>query len=308
MITRVLVSVVLATAPLTVLLVSSLASAQAPKFEFGKPEEVKVVEWKSQAKGGLMATTGNSHTTNGSVAANVSRKEGNNKLALDGGYAYGKSRIVTPVVDTTVMPNQITSLPTQSVETTNTWNAKARYDRFFTANNAAYASALTSGDKIAGKTFAGGGQVGYSRQVLKSDMHLLVAELGYDFSYERYVQQPMKTLDPVSIHSARVFVGETLKVSGETGLTGSLEALFNLNKEGGAVNVDTNAKGVDAFKDTLRKRLSLGVGFSLKYDQNPAPRPIPPNLPAGTVYAPTVHAFAETTDTLTELTLIYTFL
>ena len=53
----------------------------------------------------------------------------------------------------------------------------------------------------------GGGQLGYSRQLVKTDKNMLVAEIGYDFSYESYVEQPGKTLDPVSIHSARLFVG-----------------------------------------------------------------------------------------------------
>jgi Protein of unknown function, DUF481 len=300
------------------LLVARGAAAQStPKFEFAKAEEVKTVEWKSQVKGGLLVTTGNSSTTNGSVGAAVSRKEGSNKLALEGNYAYGKSRVALP--PTVNAMNQITAAPSQTVETTNNWLAKGRYDRFLTPNNAGYGSAQAGADEIAGKTFAGGGQIGYSRQLLKNDANLLVAEIGYDFSYERYVKQPGKTLDPVSIHSARVFVGETYKVSGATGLSGSVEALFNLNKEGSALNVDTGMPGVEPFKDTringklsltttLRKSLSIGVGFTLKYDQNPAPRPIPASAPAGATYAPGIDPFSETVDTQTEITLIYTFL
>jgi len=303
-----------------ILLVSRGAAAQSdPKFDFGKPEAVKTVEWKSQVKGGLLATTGNSQTINGSVGASVSRKEGNNKLALDGNLAYGKSRIITATPDATMA--NTTDLNEQSIETTNNWLAKGRYDRFFTLNNAGYALAQAGADKIAGKTFMGGGQVGYSRQLHKSDLQLLVAEIGYDFSYERYVQVPMKTLDPVSIHSARVFVGETLKLSDATGITGSVEALFNLNKEGAAVNVDTGKLGVDPFKDTrvnakvgltttLHKDLSIGVGFTLKYDENPAPRPVPAGVPATdtVVYLGGLGQYSQTVDTQTEVTLIYTFL
>ncbi|HVZ73963.1 MAG TPA: DUF481 domain-containing protein [Polyangia bacterium] len=307
---------IVAVAPL---FATGAAVAQAdPKFDYGKAEEVKdvkAVEWKAQAKGGFLMTSGNSSTTNGTVGLNASRKEGNNKLALEGGLAYGKSRIFDATVDAN---NQITALDSREVETTNSWLAKGRYDRFFTTNNSAFVTAIGSGDKIAGKTFAGGGQIGYSRQLLKNDMNTLVAELGYDFSYERYVQQPMKTLDPVSIHSARLFVGETLKATEQTGLTASVEALFNLNKESGALNVDTNTPGVDAFKDTrvigklgvtttVYKSLSIGLGFTLKYDQNPAPRPIPATAPMGASYGPGVKAFADTVDTLTEATLIYTF-
>ena len=41
----------------------------------------------------------------------------------------------------------------------------------------------------------------------------------------------MRTLDPVSIHSARLFVGETMKLSDASALNASVEAFFNLNRE-----------------------------------------------------------------------------
>ena len=51
--------------------------------------------------------------------------------------------------------------------------------------------------------------------------------------------QPDRTLDPVSIHSARLFVGETLKISPTSGATASVEALFNLNREDNALDAST---------------------------------------------------------------------
>jgi len=290
-----------------------------PKFEFGKPEAVKTVEWKAQAKGGLLLTAGNSHTINGSVGASVSRKEGGNKLAFEGALAYGKSTVLAPVFGDPANPTQITALDERNVETTNSWLTRGRYDRFFTDNNAGYGTAQAAGDKIAGKSFYGGGQVGYSRQLVKSDLQLVVAEVGYDFSYESYVSQPGKTLDAVSVHSARVFAGETLKLSAATGITGSVEALFNLNKEDKAISVGTKMPGVEPFKDTrvigklgvtttLRKSLGMSFGFTLKYDQNPAPRPVPGGSPAGSGYAPTFQPFSDKVDALTEATLVYSFL
>jgi hypothetical protein len=277
------------------------------------------VEWKVQAKGGLLLTSGNSQTTNGTFGISASRKQGGNKLTLDGAINYGRSNVLTPVVDTTTMPSTVTALNRQGITSTNNWNSKGRYDRFLTPNNTAFVTALAAADKIAGKSFYGGGQVGYSRQVIKDDKNLLVAELGYDLSYERYVESPGKTLDPVSIHSARLFIGETLKLSPATGVTASVEALFNLNREGAAVKVDTAEKGVDAFKDTrvigkvgltttLVKSLSFAFGFTLRYDQNPAPRALPGSTPAGVGYAPDYNPFSDKVDTLAEAALIYTFL
>jgi hypothetical protein len=277
------------------------------------PAPAPDVEWKAQSKGGMLITSGNAQAKSFTFGVNASRKEGNNKLALEGGLAYGTTNSLVANADNV-------SARREQITTTNNWAAKGRYDRFITDNNTAFAGAQGAGDKIAGKSFFGGGQLGYSRQVLKDPWNLVVAELGYDFSYERYVQPAEKTLDPVSIHSARVFVGETLSLTKETGVTASVEALFNLNKEAKAINAKSEAReaGVDAFKDirlnaklglstNLWNNLSFGFSVALKYDQNPAPRPIPKNAAAGFAYASNDDYFADKLDTLTEATLIYTF-
>jgi hypothetical protein len=285
------------------------------------------VEWKVQSKGGFIMTSGNSQATNVTVGVNGSRKEGNNKLELEGVVAYGRSKNLVATADST---GAIQSVDRQEVTSTNNWATKGRYDRFLTENNVAYASTQWAGDKIAGKTLFGGGQVGYSRQLRKDKWNLVLAELGYDFSYERYVQQTGKIIDPVTIHSARILVGETLSLTSATGLTASVEALFNLNHETKALNASDGSTGVDAFHDTringkvgistnLFKKLSLGVSFTIKYDQNPAPRPVPSvvvapvgtTIPAGTIISyPASYfswEFAEKVDTLTEVTLLYSF-
>jgi hypothetical protein len=310
---------------LVCLLAPAAAFAQGnPTFQFAKPEEVKTVEWKAQVKGGLVQTSGNSQTTGGTIAATASRKEGSNRLALEAVAAYGQSNNRVAIVGTDPATGNpaVTNIDRASIVTTNNWVTKGRYDRFFTANNSGYVSGQAAGDKIAGKTFYGGGQIGYSRQLVKNDIHLIVAEIGYDFSYERYVQQPSKTLDPVTIHSARLFVGESAKISDATGASASFEALFNLNPESKALSYPSGAPGVDAFKDTrlvgkvgltttLLKRLSIGFGFTLRFDENPAALPVPP-LPAGATagigYATGFTPFAERFDTALEINLIYSFL
>ena len=302
--------------------------AEAPKCECPPPcpappppppaPPINPVEWKVQSKGGMLITTGNSDSKNFSFGVNGFRKEGNNKLTLEGGLAYGTSNAAVATVDPST-PNTIV-LDHQQVVSTNNMAAKGRYDRFLTEHNTAYASGQAAADKIAGKTFFGGGQIGYSRLLVKDQWNLVVAELGYDFSYERYVQQSGQTADPVKIHSARLLVGETLSLSKETGVTASVEALFNLNTETKAIDVNTGNTGVKAFKDTrvnakiglstnLWQSLSFGFTFSLKYDQNPAPRPLPKNTQAGYAFAKTDSNFySDKVDTLTEASLIYTFM
>jgi hypothetical protein len=270
-----------------------------------------------QSKGGLLITGGNSQSKNFTLGLIGSRKEGNNKLALEGGFAYGTSN--NTVVTVNENSKLIEEVRREEVVSTNNWNAKGRYDRFVTDNNTAYASGQVAGNKIAGKTFMGGGQLGYSRQVWKDQWNLVLAELGYDFSYEKYVQQPGKTIDPVAIHSARILIGETLSLTQETGITASVEALFNLNREGKAINASNDKPGVGPLKDTrvngkvalstnLWKQLSFAFSFSFKYDQNPAPRPIPASALAGASWPAGWNlAYAQKWDTMTEATFIYTF-
>lgn len=290
----------------------------APPAPAAKPEAppaappAPAVEWKVQSKGGFIMTSGNSQATNITLGLNSSRKQGNNKLELEAGMAYGRSKNLVADVDTTTTPPTVIGLHRDTVVSNNNWAAKGRYDRFLSENNVAYVSSQWGGDRIAGKSLLGGGQVGYSRQLRKDKWNLVLAELGYDFSYERYVQ----TGDPVTIHSARMLVGETLSLTRETGLTASVEALLNLNHETKALNASSGDQGVDALHDTringklgistnLFKKLGIGFSFTLKYDQNPAPRPVPagaPAFPRGVSWA-----FADKVDTLTEVTLLYSF-
>jgi hypothetical protein len=318
-------------------LAAKVVAQTNPTFVYAKPDEPKPaapatpppppppppkVEWKAQVKGGFLATSGNSQTTGGTFAGNVSRKEGNNRLTIDAGAAYGRSNVLAAVYDNPAAPTAIIGTTRTEVVSTNNWLTKGRYDRFFTTNNSGYVSAQAAADPIAGKSFFGGGQIGYSRQVYKSAMHLAVAELGYDFSYQRYVQSSTTPIDPVSIHSARVFVGDRLTLSPETGINASVEALFNLNTETNALVASPSTpgeKGVDPFHDTrligklgitttLRKRLSIAFGFTVKYEQNPAPLPIPSGSVPNIGFAAGFQPFAQTVDTATEATLIYTFL
>jgi hypothetical protein len=288
----------------------------APVFVQEAPP-AKPADWKVQAKGGLILTSGNSQSTTSVLSLSGSRASLENKVSLDGQLAYGRSALLVPTLNA---GGDIVGYSRQSETNTNNWQTRARYDRFLTANNALYGLGQVGADKIAGKSFYGGGQAGYSRQLLKNAQHTLVAEIGYDFSDERYVQSPGKTINPVAIHSARLFVGELFALTKATGINASAEALFNLNTENALDASDPTGATtqVKAFKDTrligklgltttLYKSLSFGFGFTAKYDQNPAPLPIPAS--AGALkYAAGFQPFADKVDTLTEGTLIVSFL
>ena len=297
-----------ATVLLALVIVPSLARAADPKFEYGKPEEVKAVEWKAQARGGIISSTGNAQQITGSAAFSVSRKEAANKLALDGSIAYARSQILSvndANMDKIVEEGEVFR---DRKVTSNSASLKARYDRFFTTNNAGYVSVQMLRDVPAGKRFAGGGQAGYSRQLFKNDHNLALAEIGYDFSYESYVSAP----DAVAIHSLRLFAGDVVTITKETGVWANVEWLANLNTETApgpgypkpGPFEDSRITGKAGLTTALWKDISFGFTFTLKFDNAPAPLAKIGGLP----FAPDYHPLVEKLDTVTEASLIVTFL
>jgi hypothetical protein len=303
---------------LAVMLLASVAHADDPKFEYGKSDDlkdVKAVLWKAAAQAGFVLTSGNSHTTTISAGLMASRKEGDNKLSLEANAGYGKSELkIAQDLDGNGLlgPGEI---QTVNQETTNFWLAKARYDRFLTAQNSLFVTARVGADKIAGKTLIAGGQLGYSRLIFKSDSQELAGEIGYDFSYESYAANDT---DSLSIHSARIFLGYVGMVSAETSRGGAVEWLTNLNAEDTAPN-DRNDDGyadaelgVDALKDNritgkaelttkLRTNMSFRFSFTAKLDSAPANLP---NVKGTDGYEPGFQPVAEQLDTITEAQLI----
>lgn len=260
--------------------VPAIAVAQpAPKFEFGKAEEVekvKEVEWNAQAEAGIVFTTGNSETTTVSAGAKASRKTGDNKLSFEASMTYARSgtRVIQDNNGDGVI-NDDSEITTVDATTAETYAAKLRYDRFLTKFNSLFIAALASRDVPAGKSKALGFQVGYSRQLYKTKTSEVVAEIGYDFSRE----------DPtagksLSIHSARGFLGFKSEMTEGTTVDGSVEALTNLNEEtlptkaDGGIGKDTRVNGKVGIAAKIGKNLAVQTSIELRYDNRPGPLPI----------------------------------
>lgn len=301
-------------------------SAADPSFVFAKAEgEQKARErehWKASAQAGLILTSGNANAVTLSASGNVTRNDGKNKIALDVAGAFGKtSTFVAKAglpVDAMGMPiiRGYDDIDTTSALSTALWSVKLRYDRFFSKNNLGYLAGLLSGDQLAGKKLVAGAQVGYSRQIYKSERNEILAEIGYDFSSEAY----LGTLDPtLYIHSLRAFLGYNLTLTKDTAITTGLEGLFNLNPLTAPGSFDRDhpevtSKDVSSFEDTrvnfkaalstkLYKSISFRFSFTTRFDNVPAPRP----GIAGTTYM-NFRPTAEKVDTLSEAALVVTFL
>jgi putative salt-induced outer membrane protein YdiY len=289
---------------LAALCVASAAHGQEPKFEYGKKEEVKEVEWKASASAGFVLTTGNSRTLTLSGSAAASRKAGDDKLGLEAAGAYARSDVLVFTdkdMSGTIGPGEIDR---ETQTTAKNWLVKLRYDRFFAEKNSGYLAGKVGADEPAGKTLYGGGQIGYSRQLYKDEQHEVLAEIGYDFSYESYVAPNTKNQ---AIHSARLFAGYTGKLTEDTGLLANVEALFNLNEETGPTGdissfEDTRVIAKTALTTKLAKHIDFRFAFTLKFDN--APAALPTKIPFAMGFVP----LADTVDTQTEATLIVNFL
>lgn len=295
---------------------SAPATAQPnPEFKFEeKPKEApKVVEWKAEAQGGLILTTGNSQTTTLSAGGKASRQEGKNKVALAAAIAYARSSILVVndtnangVIDgsgTNVDDSNEVSRETQT--TAQAWLASARYDRFLSKHDSLFALAKIGADVPSGKTLIGGGQLGYARLLLKDETHALTSEAGYDFTYEK-----LDNDESSSIHSLRLFVGYTGKLSADTAVTGDVEGLFNLNEvsngrpdNAGAFD-DTRVNGNLSLTTKLFTDISFRFGFGFKWDNFSAPAPKIGGVPFADGFVP----IADELDTKTEASLIINFL
>jgi hypothetical protein len=298
------------------------ALAQAnPKFEHLKKSDSDKPLWKSSASAGFLLATGNanSYTLNG--GGSVARVDPKNKIALDANVAYGQSTAASAADANGNMLIDADEITTETKPTTQLWNVKLRYDRFFSTNNAGFISTLIGGNEFAGKPVFGNVQVGYARHLYKSDRNEIFIEAGYDFSYEFYVYphnlsevpEDMRKSKQLQIHSLRLFFGHNLKLTEDTGLFTGLEGLFNI----APVAAPGYGPGVEQgpFKDTrinfktalntkLYKSFSFRFSFTALFDNVPAPRP-PFN---GVMFSPGEHGLVQKLDTLSEAALVVTFL
>jgi hypothetical protein len=283
------------------------APAADPKFEFKPVEQVNKVEWKVSAQAGLVLNTGNANTLAFSAAGFASRNDGKNRLTLDVGGTYARATVVSATdanMDGSISADEIQRTESTTAEL---WNVKLRYDRFLSTNNSLYVTAFAGGNTPAGKEVLAGGQVGYARQLFKNDVHLLSAELGLDYSYENLVVQ---TPD-LHIASLRAFVGYGVTLSKDTLVAMDIEVLCNLNPldnvgagRSASSFEDTRVNGRASLTTRLYKALSFRLAFTARFDNVPAPLGKIGPLP----FAPGFQPVAEKLDTITDASLVVSFL
>lgn len=284
---------------------SAAAQSNDFKFEERPAEAVDGVEWVASAQGGLILTTGNSQTTTLSAGVKASRKQGFNKFSIEGGLSFARSTILiaNDANGNGTIDNEA-EIDRETQTTNEAYSAKGRYDRFLTETDSVFATAGAAVDKPAGRDLVLAGQLGYSRQLFKDEIHALVSEAGFEVSRE-----DLAAGDASTIGSIRLFAGYTGKLSEDTGLSGDVEVLLNVNSvdngsgtEAGTFE-DARVNGNVALTTKMFKDISFRFALGIMWDNYPAPRP-----PLGIGYAAGFVPLADELDTKAEASLIVNFL
>ncbi|MBA3460234.1 MAG: DUF481 domain-containing protein [Deltaproteobacteria bacterium] len=284
--------------------ISGSQSFADPKFEFGKAEEVekvKTVEYNASAEAGIVFTTGNSETTTATAGVKAARKKNDNKLAFDGSLTYAKAgiRALNDTNGNGTIDND-SEITTVKQVTAESYAAKLRYDRFLTKHNSLFLAGLVSRNVPAGKELVLGAQVGYSRQLYKTEKAEAVGEIGFDYSNE-----DMTVGESLKIFSLRGFVGYKAEMTEGTNFETSAEVLSNLNEENlpnkadGSIGQDTRVTFKASVSSKVTKNLSFQTSLEAKYDHRPGPLALE-NLAMG--FTPEASRF----DTTMKASFIYT--
>jgi len=243
------------------------ARAADPTYEYKDPTAVpppppvvRLTSWKANMTFGLVYVAGNAQSLGMSGTGLVSARRGNNEWTLTGGGAYVLSGVSKygmggPITDTT--------------NSAANWFVKGRYDRYFLEKNTVYVSLQGTGDRPAGFIYRIEPQVGYARLFFKSAHQLVRGEVGYDYTFEHRVLQPMGAERDVQYHSGRLFFYYENKFTPFASFTEGLELLEAFNHTD-AFRVNS----ITTLSSTIYKNVALKVNFTLHFNNDPALRPI----------------------------------
>lgn len=278
------------------------ARAADPKFEYkdltAKPAPPpKPTVWHANLTLGLVWVAGNAQSLGLSGTGVASVRHYDDELTLGGGGAY--------VVSGTSKYGKGGPITGSAVSAAN-WLGKARYDRYFLGKNTAFVSFQMTGDKPAGFLYRIEPQAGYARLFWSSPRQLFRGEIGYDYTFEHRVAQPMGAPRDVDYHSGRVYAYYENKFTPYASFSEGLEMLEAFNHlQGFRLN------SLTSLSSQLYKNLALKVNFTLHFNNDPALRPAPTEIDPATMMPyvlPPDQTHFDKVDTQLDVVLAVTFL
>ncbi|MBX3246292.1 MAG: DUF481 domain-containing protein [Myxococcales bacterium] len=265
-----------------------LSALSAPAFAQDPPPPTQLTERANveapsedvtnfAVSAGANVATGNTRSWNLAAGTAFRLVRGRHATAFDWAFNYGRA---APAGDTT----------TPLVDTVRNSNTKLRYDFYLTRMDALFVAAAHRWDTFAGLDTRLQLQAGYLRNFVREENHRAWGEIGYDMTYDNFTEIQMSTGEDTQIvHAARIYLGYENNLNEYVKFLTGVETLLNFQQiEDLRINFDA------ALRSTIAGRLQVELKFKLLFDNVPAERA------DGTSF--------EKLDTLTTVSLIYTFL
>lgn len=257
----------------TLLCVVQSARADEPKFEYkdltAPPTAApKSIMWQANLTLGLVWLSGNAQSLGFTGTGLAALRHYDNEWTAAAGGAYvssGSSKYGKggPITENTISAAN--------------WYGKGRYDRYFLGKNTAFASFQMAGDRPAGFLYRIEPQAGYARLFWSSPRQLFRGELGYDYTFEHRVPQPMGAPRDVQYHSGRLFLYYENKFTPYASFSEGVELLEAFNHLRGF-----RLNSLTSLSSQLYKNLSLKVNFTMHFNNDPALRPTPTEIDPST--------------------------
>jgi putative salt-induced outer membrane protein YdiY len=127
--------------------------------------------WSGSAQAGLLVTRGNSNTDNANVELNVEKRRLDDRFTAGASYLFGRQRDPSTGQRTT---------------TTDNWNARAKYDYFFSPRLYAYGNVKVEKDNIANLDLRLTPGVGVGYQIVDRPDFRASTEAGVTYVYEKF--------------------------------------------------------------------------------------------------------------------------
>jgi len=244
------------------------ALVTAPKFEAKEPDFAAIDGTTVTFAAGGMWNTGNSRQLGATANGSFEKRFGANGIgaSLLGNYAQGAA------------PNEPVQVTAQNLQ------GRLRYDRYLLPNASVFLIETGRHDRLQGLDYRNNIDPGFKYLFFKELSNSLWAEVGYDFQYDirRNGARTVVDSDGVPIldangqeqilsktasdHSVRLYVGYKHGFNKDVTLATGIEYLQSV------VESTRNRINYDAlFAAQVGAGLSVGLGFSLRYDHDPLP-------------------------------------
>jgi putative salt-induced outer membrane protein YdiY len=254
------------------------AAAAAAAAEAAKPPVKPKVKVSLVAEAGSSLLLGNTNSFNANGGIKFGLTQQRHSFGLTFGGNYGQSR-----TDATQADLKDWTMTAARIF------GDARYDLGLvpsTKTPGAYRNSLYVGagafhDRIAGYDVRIRGDVGYAHKIVNLDAHKLVAEAGFNYTFEDYyVWSDVKANrvakpDPAIGHfiGGRAFVGYALNIKDSFGVQTSFEALLGGTDHGGSLIQSSGLDGRLTYdlgiSGSLSKVISIKAGYKMIHDIQP---------------------------------------